>query len=204
MDVKTLNLRMPMMTPQRKKQALLGGIFVLLLAVAALGPVTGFVTFGNPYQEEIDTLEANLESTELALSETSGSLTQCQQDLSSKSTELSGAQSVADKCGSDLTLAQTELSASTGELDQAKVQLTGVQGELDASKNYATQLEQENSRLKNDNAGMQNNYSQLMENSAKDLCCVRKVFDKTLTHYYVENNVIVCTSDANRTPFSCG
>ena len=177
---------------------------VALVSIMVLTSFTGFLTVGNPYEEQVSSLTTQLADAELSLDEASSDLYTCEQGLSAESAKAADALNSAAQCNSNL-------ETTGNELLNAQVQLTGVQTELDAKASYTTQLEDEKTALEGQNAQLVSEknvletiYNSVVSNSAKDLCCVRKVFDNSLTHYYVEDNKIICTSDATKTPFSCG
>jgi len=190
------SIRMPMLSDAQRKKAMAGSLLVVLvLIVTVLGPATGFVTFGNSYEEEISTLTTDLAGAELSLSETSDSLVTCQDGIASASAALAESQTTAEQCNSDLALSQEELSS-------AQNQLSSAQNELQVSVSYATQLENDKSvlegdktQLENKNAQLEASYNALVDSAAIDLCCIQKVFDSSLSHYYVEDNQIICTSE---------
>ena len=177
-------------------------IFILIVTVAS-GPYTGFFLGGNPYQSQIDSLSGELSTTQASLTEKSTALETCESEVESKDSELL-------ETSASLSSAQNSLATCNTNFETSQSELSTVKQNLDVKTTEASQLQEQKTTLKTENSLLvsqqeilEQGYNNLANNSAKDICCVRRVFDATLTHYYIENDKVICTSDGNKTVFSC-
>lgn len=173
-------------------------IFLIILVLAVFGSISGYTAYFY----------------------TSEGLSECGRELNTTQNLYEECRTKAASLSSDLQTAQTELSSclETVSVDltqciKDKEKLLNENKELsdfltncrvsEATTNVtlmATQIELEQ---------LTKDYNSLVENVAKDICCVRKAAfpSLNLSYYYVSENSIVCTDQHNESlgtkPFSC-
>lgn len=150
-------------------------IVVLELFVFVGGRMSGYLVAQDAYGTEL----ANLTENYLLLNESYSGCVSDTADLNS----------AIDTLEAGNTRLSSELSSANANLESC---ISG----SSAKDSSISSLTAERDKLSSD-------YGALSANSAKALCCVKKIFDSTLTAYYIENNAIVCTADASKTAFSC-
>lgn len=163
-----------------KKYAIV--IAILALVVFVGGRMSGYLIAENTYGTEL----ANLTEKYGALNDSYNS---CLSDVSGMI--------------NSITSLETEKANLTSSLSSANSNLAGCSSDLLSAKSAITSKDASIAALESEKNIISQNYSSLASNTAKSLCCVKKIFDPSLAAYYVENNTIVCTSDTSKTLFAC-
>ncbi|MBI2173356.1 MAG: hypothetical protein HYT73_04105 [Candidatus Aenigmarchaeota archaeon] len=150
-------------------------IVVLAFFVFVGGRMSGYLVAQDAYGTEL----ANLTENYLLLNES-----------------YSGCVSDTADLNSALDTLESEKAGISSDLSSANANLESCTSGSAAKDSSISSLTAERDKLAND-------YGVLSANSAKALCCVKKIFDSTLAAYYIDNNAIVCTADSSKTAFSC-
>lgn len=173
-------------------------IFLIILVLAVLGSITGYTAYFLT-SEGLSGCDRELNTTQSLYEECQNKATSLSSGLQTAQTELS---SCLETISTDLTQCIQDKEKLLNENKELSDFLTNCRvSEATANVSLmATELELE--RLTED-------YNSLVENVAKDICCVRKaVFPYlNLTYYYVSENAIVCTAQYDESletkEFSC-
>ncbi|MBI2579788.1 MAG: hypothetical protein HYW27_02710 [Candidatus Aenigmarchaeota archaeon] len=148
---------------------------ILALVVFVGGRMSGYLIAEDTYGTEL----SNLTERYNALNDTYAS---CLSDVSGMISSITSLEN-------DKLALNASLSTATAGLQSCSSDLSGARTSIESKDTEISGLTSEKDRI--------------AANSAKALCCVKKIFDSTLTAYYVENSTIICTSDTSKTPFAC-
>jgi len=177
-------------------------IILIALVLAFVGSFSGYTAYLLQYNKA------------------SGQLTDCLEGLDSTQISYEECENRAESLSSSLQDTQLELSSCltqvTEDLSQCledKQSLLNENKELIDSvsecKASLTSLIEERDECQADLTEIIENYQALLENSARDICCIRRILDPELNlkYYYVLDNAIKCTSEYNEDlgtkEFSC-
>ncbi|MDI6721477.1 MAG: hypothetical protein QMD85_03740 [Candidatus Aenigmarchaeota archaeon] len=175
-----MNIKEAVKNTNAKKYVFLAVVLAIFVFVSAR--ISGYIVAEGSYNTEL----ANLTEKYSSLNQ---SYNQCAADLSNKSARIS--------------LLESEKTGLTGSLSAVNSSLVNCNADFSAAKKILSEKETAISNLTSEKDALTKNYNALAANGANAVCCVKRIFDKNLATYYIENNNIVCTSDVSKTAFRC-
>ena len=169
---------------KKNQMKIVGGLLALLVVfIFASLSITGFVTYQDTLEEELNTTKANLSATNQELTECSENLLKEEGDLSSCITSLENTKSFHDSCKNDVANRDSQISSLNSDLSTCNSQKSSVENDLTASRD---------------------NFNKLAANSARASCCtVADLIQGTTQYWGISDNSVVCGSDKSYT-VNCG
>lgn len=180
-------------------------IVLIALILAFVGSLSGYTAYLYQYTEASEQLANCLESLNL----TQSSYEECKNKTDSLSSALQSAQLELSSCLTQITVnlsqclqdKQSLLSENKELIDflaDCRASLTSLNLTFITTK---TELTEKINECQADLTEIVEDYQALVENSARDICCVRRILEPelNLTYYYVLDNSIKCTSEYNET-----
>lgn len=169
----------------KKAKAPKKGVYVLAAIVIAAvflfalvrPAVIGYSVYGNVKKSGLATNDysLNVESLNNRLKETENNLISCTEQKSQAESALAGKDSEIESVGEDL--------------DELK-------DEVEKRNEQIRTLNEKNSEIETELEEEKDNYSELLKNSARTICCKEKVDNEKIDFYTVEDGKITCSEES--------
>ena len=168
-----MSIKESLKKPGLKKYALVVIITALLVFIS--GRVSGFIVAEENYETKLSDLTEKYSALDIEHKI-------CLDDVSDRDFAITLLESENLEFSGNLSSCNNELSYAKLSIENKDASINGLTKERDT---------------------IAGDYEKLSNSSAASLCCIKKIFDPTLAAYYIENNVVMCTSDASKTAFAC-
>ena len=165
-------------TPKKGVYVLAAIVIAAVFLFALVRPaVIGYSVYGNVKKSGLATNDysLNVESLNNRLKETETSLMTCTEQKSQAEAALAGKDSEIESVGEDLDEIKEEVEKRNEQIRTLNEKNSEIETELEEEKN---------------------NYSELLKNSARTICCKEKVDNENIDFYIVEDGKITCSEES--------
>ena len=172
----------------QRRTILIVAVIIFVLGMASLTPVITGQTVVSA--QEVQRMETTLSANNLTI-------TNLTKDLVTVKTSLDASKTAYDNLLTEKTDLTNKLSAANSELGSLKTKLAALEKTEQINKdlekaNY--NLKDKVANLKDDLGDLQDDFDDVVGNSARSICCKKKIDDSTISSYKVKDDKVECLS----------
>tara|TARA_Y100000310_G_C20687101_1_gene819751 strand:+ start:3090 stop:3890 length:801 start_codon:yes stop_codon:yes gene_type:complete len=177
----------------QRRTIIVVAIIIVVLGMASLTPViTGQTVLS----------AAEVQKMETTLSVNNLTITNLTNELSTTKTSLDSSKTAYDNLLKEKTNLISKLSTANSELGSLKTKLTSLEKTEQMNKDlekFNYNLKEKAAKLEDDLDDLQDDYDEVVGNSARNICCKKKIDDSSITSYKVKDGKVSCLTSGGTT-----